>query len=68
MCSNMNGPRDYYTKQSKQSRVRQMLYDITYLWKLKNDTNELIYEIDSHRCRKQIYGYQRERRVGEGIN
>ena len=55
----MNGPRDDYTKQSKQSRVRQMLYDITYLWKLKNDTNELIYEIDSHRCRKQIYGYQR---------
>ena len=68
MCSNMNGPRDDYTKQSKQSRVRQMLYDITYLWKLKNDTNELIYEIDSHRCRKQIYGYQRERRVGKGIN
>ena len=60
--------RDDYTKQSKQSRVRQMLYDITDLWKLKNDTNELIYEIDSHRCRKQIYGYQRERRVGEGIN
>ena len=29
---------------------RQILYDITYMWNLKNDTNDLIYktEIDSH--------------------
>ena len=53
---------------SEASQKEKDKYDITYLWKLKNDTNELIYEIDSHRCRKQIYGYQRERRVGEGIN
>ena len=42
----MNGPRDYHTKQSKPNRVRQISYDITYMWKLKNDTNELIYEIE----------------------
>ena len=29
---------------------RQILYDITYIWNLKNNTNELIYktETDSH--------------------
>ena len=25
-------------------RERQMSYDITYMWNLKKDTNELIYE------------------------
>ena len=25
-------------------RERQILYDITYMWNLKNSTNELIYE------------------------
>ena len=39
-------------------------YDIAYIWTLWNGTNELIYkiEIESHRCRKQSYGYQ----VGKG--
>ena len=47
-------------------RERQIPYDITYMWNLKYDTNELIYktEIDSHR--NQIYGYQRGKGVGEG--
>ena len=27
-------------------RERQTLYDITYIWNLTYDTNELIYEID----------------------
>ena len=33
----------------KSDRERQIPYDITYIWNLKNDTNELIYkaEIDS---------------------
>ena len=26
---------------------RQILYDITYMWNLKNDTNELIYRTES---------------------
>ena len=26
-------------------RERQISYDITYMWNLKNDTNELIYKI-----------------------
>ena len=48
VCSNMDGPRDYYTKWSKSDRERQISC-ITYVWNLKNDTNELTYktEIDS---------------------
>ena len=42
--------------------VRQIKisYDITYMWNLKNSTSELIYRTKSHKCRKQIYGYQGE--------
>ena len=44
--SNMDGPRDYHTKQSKSEKERQIPYDITYLWNLKYDTNERIYETE----------------------
>ena len=49
ICSNMHRPRDAHTKGGKSDRERQTSYDITYMWNLKNDTNELIYktEIDS---------------------
>ena len=42
---------------------KQILYDITYMWNLKYDTNELIYitEIDSQ-TREQTQGCQ-----GEGV-
>ena len=40
----MDGPRDYHTKWSKSERERQIPYGITYMWNLKYDTNELIYE------------------------
>ena len=44
ICSNMDGPRDYHTKQSKWERERQILYDIIYMWNLKYDINQYIYE------------------------
>ena len=49
ICSNVDATRDYHTKWSKADRERQISYDITYMWNLKYDTNELIYktEIDS---------------------
>ena len=43
----MDGPRDYHTKQSKSERERQMPYDITYMWNLKYNTNEFIYETET---------------------
>ena len=46
-CSNMDGPRDYHTKWSKSGRERQISYDITYMWNLKCDTNEHIYETET---------------------
>ena len=41
----MDGPRDCHTEWSKSDTERQRSYDITYMWNLKNDTNELIYKI-----------------------
>ena len=46
ICSNMDGPRDYHTKWSKSERERQIAYDITFVWNLKYDTNELICETE----------------------
>ena len=43
----MDGPRDYHTKRSKLERKRQIPYDITYMWNLKYDTNELIYNTET---------------------
>ena len=40
----MDGPRDYHTKQSQSEGKRQISYDITYMWNLKYNTNEHIYE------------------------
>ena len=41
--SNMDGHRDYHSKWSQ----RQISYDITYMWNLKNDTNGLIYKTET---------------------
>ena len=46
LCSNMDGPRDYHTKWSKSDREGQISQDITYMWNLKNNTNELIYKTE----------------------
>ena len=42
ICSNIDEPRDYHTKWS-----RHIPYDITYMWNLKYDTNEFIYETET---------------------
>ena len=35
ICSNMDRPGDYHTKQSKSDREKQTSYDIPYMWNLK---------------------------------
>ena len=40
----MKGSRDFCTKSVKQI---QILYGITYIWNLKYDINELIYETET---------------------
>ena len=39
--------RDYHTKLSMSERERQIPYDITYMWNLKYNTNELICETET---------------------
>ena len=41
ICSNMNGTRDYHTKESKWEIERKILYDSTFMWNLKYDTEKL---------------------------
>ena len=51
----MDGPRDNHIKSEKDK-----YHDITYVCNIKkNDTNELKKQKQTHRHRKQIYGYQR---------
>ena len=57
----MNGPRNYYPNE-----VSQILHGITYMWNLKNNVNESMYETKTDSHRKQTYGYQRGK--GGGIN
>ena len=58
----MDGPRNDHTWRSKVDRERQMLYDITYMWNLINNINELISkQKQTHRPRKQSYGCQKGR-------
>ena len=40
ICNNMDGLRGYYAKWNKSDKERQILYDFTYMWNLKNKTNE----------------------------
>ena len=64
----MDGPRDCHTEWSKSDREREILYDITYMRNLKrNDTNELIYkQKQTHRLRKETYGYGAGKGGGKG--
>ena len=49
ICDNMDGPRWHYAKLNKSGRERQMLYDLTYMWNLRNKTNEQIKQKQSYR-------------------
>ena len=67
ISSNMDATRDDHTKWSKSDRERQIPYDITYMWNLKYDTNEPIYEIEteSQTYRADLW-LPRGRPFGEG--
>ena len=43
----MGRPRDSRTKWSKSERERQIPYDASYIWNLKDGINELIYETEA---------------------
>ena len=56
--------RDYHTKLSKSER--QTPYYITYMWNLKYDTNEPIYERETKQEHRIDWWLPREKAVGEG--
>ena len=66
----MDGPGDYHTKWSKSDRERQTSYNIAYMWNLKKmiQTKLFTKQKQSHKLRKQTYGYQGEGWGGGGID
>ena len=57
LCSNMDGPRYCHTEWSKSEK--EISFDITYLWNLKKWYRwAYLQNRNSHRCRKQTYGYR----------
>ena len=62
MCSIIDRSRDYHTKWSKSEKERQTLYEITYMWILKYDTDQHIYKTN----RLQTCVCQERWGVGEG--
>ena len=47
ICSEVDGPRVCHTEWSKSEREKQIPYDITDMWNLKYDTNELVYKTET---------------------
>ena len=41
ICSDMDGGKGYYAKQSKSVRERKIPYDFTHMWNVRNKTDEL---------------------------
>ena len=55
--------------ESRNFRQRQILYDITYMWNLKQDTNALIYETETDsQTQRTDAQLPRRREVEEGWN
>ena len=62
ICSNMNRPRDYHTKQSK-SKTNLIGYHLYVESKKTVQMNLFTKQKQTYRYRKQTNGYQREKDV-----
>ena len=47
ICSNMDRPRSCHTKRNKLEREGKIPYDITCMWNLKYDADELFYKTET---------------------
>ena len=45
---------------------QRQIYDITYMQNLKDNTNELAYNIETDSQTQKTYGYQSGKEVGKG--
>ena len=69
ICSNGDGPEMFYASWNKSDKEWQILYDITYMWNLKNNTNEHILiakQKQTHKYWEQTSGYQWGEKSREG--
>ena len=66
ICRSMGGPRDCFTKWSKSDRESQVSYDITYMWNLKYDKNELIDEKETDSQTQKTNLWLPKEKGGEG--
>ena len=41
ICDNIDGPWGHYAKWNKSDRERRILYDLTYMWDLKQKQNQV---------------------------
>ena len=67
MCSNVNGPGDYYTSkvsQTEEDKYHMLSLTVESLKMIK--VNLFLKQNKIHRYRKQIHGYQRGK-VGAGV-
>ena len=53
----MDGFGGHYAKRCMSERERQILYDIIYMWNLKN-TRNIAGKKQTHRYREQVRAYQ----------
>ena len=60
ICSNMDGLRGHHTKWIKSEKNNSHMLSLIY-GILKKGTNKLIKQKQTHRYRRQIYGYQRRK-------
>ena len=60
--NSMDEPRGYNLSEI---RERQIPYDFTYMWNLKNKINTQTKQKQTHRQRKQVNGCQRGGRLGD---
>ena len=60
ISNHMDGPREYRIKWSE----RQMVYDITYMWNLRSNTNQSTYKIETDQGRKLTVTEGKRKREG----
>ena len=58
ICSNMEGPRGYYTQWNMSNREGQIPYDFSYMWNLKIKIKKQAKQKQTHKYREHFEGYQ----------
>ena len=60
ICNNLDEAREYYAKQYKSVRERQIPYDFTHMWNLRNKTNDHRGIIKGRQTKKWTFNYREQ--------